>query len=228
MMADVMFKKFEVPAMVVVPAQPLSIFPTQQPSALIIDCGFYDTTVVPIFHRVVLSHAHTTAAIGAKSVFVKMSQVLTTYPSIMKPATPSSSATDSDSPSSASPSSLNEGNWAPYDDEESGEVGTEENPTSPWCRTLESLLRAGAVVLRRGVAPASTGTSFVTWTPPRTAASVEHGSQLATLYRIDRSALWEESPLALFENDDEGNSIASSILDSLLKVRAFYVPLILA
>jgi hypothetical protein len=205
-----MFRKFEVPGIVVVPAQPLAIFPTQETTALIIDCGFYDTTVVPVAQRIVLSHAHRTVAIGARAVYAKMSQLLSTYPSVYT----TSSASDTNTSHNNAP--------VPYDSEANqneedaeGEGAPEENPASQWCRTLSTMLRSGGVVLRRGTSPIATGTTMTNWSPP--------SSLSKQTYRIDHGAIWQQAPLALFDTDDEGHSLASVILDSLLKVRGMVV-----
>eukprot|EP01130_Rhizamoeba_saxonica_P001698 TRINITY_DN11562_c0_g1_i2.p1 TRINITY_DN11562_c0_g1~~TRINITY_DN11562_c0_g1_i2.p1 ORF type:complete len:327 (-),score=78.37 TRINITY_DN11562_c0_g1_i2:93-1073(-) len=82
----ILFTHFLVESIVFVPSMALSLFPLELSSGLVIDSGFSDTRILPIFEGAVILKCAQFINIGEKHVFERILDVLRTYPSISKNA----------------------------------------------------------------------------------------------------------------------------------------------
>jgi len=78
LLAKVLFKHFEVPSVIFVPAHLMACFPLGTQSALVVDVGYVETLVLPIFEGVPMLNCWQASPFGGKSVHNNLEKLLKT------------------------------------------------------------------------------------------------------------------------------------------------------
>eukprot|EP01122_Echinamoeba_exundans_P008506 TRINITY_DN2829_c0_g1_i2.p1 TRINITY_DN2829_c0_g1~~TRINITY_DN2829_c0_g1_i2.p1 ORF type:complete len:406 (+),score=41.77 TRINITY_DN2829_c0_g1_i2:1-1218(+) len=79
--ASALFLRLQVPSIVFLPHQPAAVLATSQHSALVVDIGHSQCSIVPVVNRLVLRGGLTSFPVGGHSVADRLSTLLKEYPS---------------------------------------------------------------------------------------------------------------------------------------------------
>uniref|UniRef100_A0A1I8GTS5 Actin-related protein 10 n=1 Tax=Macrostomum lignano TaxID=282301 RepID=A0A1I8GTS5_9PLAT len=74
--ADVLFHHFEAPSLLFAPAHLLSLLPLGTQTGLVLDCGYKEALVVPVFHGVSVLKAWQAAPLGAEAIHLNLQRLL--------------------------------------------------------------------------------------------------------------------------------------------------------
>jgi len=81
----VLLNKLKVPSVIFVPIEQLYLIPLSAPTGLVIDCGYLETRVFPIYEGIVLKECSEVGAFGSKLFQTQLSKLLYDYAILRNP-----------------------------------------------------------------------------------------------------------------------------------------------
>ncbi|KAI9221081.1 actin-domain-containing protein [Blastocladiella britannica] len=84
-LAKVLFERFRVGAVHFAPADLMAVLTTGRPAGLVLECGYLETTAVPVYDHRVLHAAAVSVPVGGASVLANLRDLLTKFGSLLTP-----------------------------------------------------------------------------------------------------------------------------------------------
>jgi actin-related protein 10 len=82
-LADVLFEKYKVQSVSFLPAQGVACYAAESSSILLVDCGFRESRVVPVYKKIIQTYALQLSSVGSHTVYSYLARMLKSYPSVV-------------------------------------------------------------------------------------------------------------------------------------------------
>jgi len=229
---EIFIEKLKVPSLAFISTQTLCLVPLSKSIGLIVDCGFRETRVLPIYAGLPLAHAFQCVPLGGESIHKRLGQLLQDWSRVKNPFT-----NVSEPLFSPPPSKVLEEITASLCFVDPNVIPQEEIHALPWPpnskvaakeeiqpQTTES--DASQTVTEQVESTKEKPVQQETKKLPQKKSSLQDNrhNQSIVSYALESDKVLQvdlfvrsQSTNILFEGDDEGTSVASLVLDSLIK-----------